>query len=80
MGVVEEVGELSHAMLKQSQGIRGSYELHESEMEDAVGDILIYLTGFCSAKGWDMAEILETTAENILARDWIRDPVEGTSQ
>ena len=43
-GVIEELGELAHAHLKQSQGIRG--EEHEAEAQDAIGDLTIYLLGF----------------------------------
>jgi NTP pyrophosphatase (non-canonical NTP hydrolase) len=78
MGVVEEVGELSHAMLKQMQGIRGKAELHEAEAIDAVGDILIYLMGLCSYRGWSIGKILDETAEMVMQRNWIEDPVTGT--
>ena len=77
LGVVEEVGELAHANLKSKQGIRGTPEMHVAAEEDAVGDILIYLLGYCSYKEWDMADILEETAKEILKRDWIEDPLRG---
>jgi NTP pyrophosphatase (non-canonical NTP hydrolase) len=80
LGVAEETGELAHAILKQSQGIRGSFEQHDSEMKDAVGDVTIYLMGLCSAKGWDFEVILEDTARYVLKRDWLGDPVEGNTQ
>jgi NTP pyrophosphatase (non-canonical NTP hydrolase) len=80
LGVVEEVGELSHAVLKRIQHIRGNSELHEAEAYDAIGDILIYLAGFCSYKGWDMMSIYEDTAKMVMARDWIADPVGGSSE
>jgi len=78
LGVVEEVGELAHAHLKNQQGIRGyNREKFESEAQDAVGDILIFLMGYCSLYGWSMADILQVTAANVMARDWIEDPVSG---
>jgi NTP pyrophosphatase (non-canonical NTP hydrolase) len=44
LGVVEEVGELVHPMLKLSQGIRVGRDREKAErmMKDAVGDIAIY--------------------------------------
>jgi NTP pyrophosphatase (non-canonical NTP hydrolase) len=45
VGLVEELGELSHSILKMRQGIRGTKEEHYLAMEDAVGDMVIYYTG-----------------------------------
>ncbi len=47
IGISEELGELSHAFLKDKQGIRLN-EDHEANMEDAVGDLLIYVFSFCT--------------------------------
>jgi NTP pyrophosphatase (non-canonical NTP hydrolase) len=77
LGVVEEVGELSHAVLKQIQGIRGDEQLHENEMKDAIGDIVVSLAGFCSYKGWSLWEIYDDTANFVLERDWVGDPLKG---
>lgn len=43
-GVMEEVGELAHAHLKQAQGIRMN-EDHDAKAKDAIGDVTIYLLG-----------------------------------
>lgn len=77
MGVVEEVGELSHALLKQKQGIRGTFLEHELNAQDSVGDILIFLTGLCDAKGWDLEAITEKTVNHVLKRDWQKNPTTG---
>lgn len=70
MGIVEEVGELSHALLKAEQGIRGTKdELHAKEI-DAIGDVLIYLLGFCNLRGHDLQQILEDTWTQVKQRDW----------
>lgn len=45
MGLIEEVGELSHHYLKDLQGIRGTHDEHVAEMKDAVGDMTVYLLG-----------------------------------
>jgi len=38
MGLVEEVGELAHAHLKNEQGIRGTPEEHVQAKVDAIGE------------------------------------------
>jgi hypothetical protein len=51
MGVFEEIGELTHAHLKQRQSIRGSDEEHVQAAQDAVGDATVYLLGVLSFTG-----------------------------
>ena len=58
MGVAEEVGELSHAHLKQHQGIRRN-EDHEAKARDAVGDIIVYLADYCNARGFSLQRCLD---------------------
>jgi NTP pyrophosphatase (non-canonical NTP hydrolase) len=45
LGVIEEVGELTHHYLKDLQSIRGDHDEHVAEMKDAIGDITVYLLG-----------------------------------
>lgn len=47
LGLIEEVGKLAHSVLKRKQGIRNT-EDHDSLIRDAIGDITIYLVGFCT--------------------------------
>ena len=70
----EEVGELNHAYLKLSQGIRGSEEKHRESIEDAVGDILIFLVNFCSHLGIDVSTALQKTWNEVQKRDWVNNP------
>ena len=77
MGVVEEVGELSHALLKQRQGIRGTHAEHEAAAKDAVGDIVVFLADLCSARGWDFQTIVDETWAEVRQRDWQADRMEG---
>lgn len=77
LGLVEEVGELSHAYLKRAQGIRTN-EDHNAQIRDAVGDILIYLLDFCNAEGVDAQQILDDTWEHVKKRDWKQDPAGET--
>lgn len=53
LGLIEEVGELAHSVLKRKQGIRNN-EHHDAMIRDAVGDITIYLVGYCNCAGIDM--------------------------
>ena len=77
MGIVEEVGELHHALLKQRQGIRGEYIEHLLEVRDAVGDITLYLMDFCNVYGIDYDEAVMTTWEKVKGRDWKSYPQTG---
>jgi hypothetical protein len=43
LGFLEEVGELTHAILKKKQGIRGTAEKHDADARDALGDMGIFL-------------------------------------
>lgn len=56
LGVAEEAGELCHAVLKHSQGIRGMDDEIKLNMmiADAAGDIVIFLCGLMSARGLDL--------------------------
>ena len=72
LGIQEEVGELSHAHLKEHQRIRGTPEEHQAEAKDAVADIIIFLADYCNARDWDMQSLLDTTWPKVRARDWRR--------
>ena len=78
LGVVEELGELAHAQLKEEQGIRTN-ENHIEDAQDAVGDLLIFLMNYCSSRGWDVQEILERTWDSVKQRDWKKNPENGVS-
>ena len=69
LGLGEEVGELFHAHLKQHQGIRLN-EDHDAMARDAVGDIMIFLAGYCNARGWKLSEILDETWAEVKTRKW----------
>lgn len=77
LGIVEEVGELSHVILKDQQGIRSSADPNYNpvpEVQDAVGDIAIYLINFCNKMQWDFSSILARTWAQVQDRDWQEDP------
>lgn len=77
LGLVEEVGELSHATLKARQGIRGTAEEHRAAARDAVGDIAVYLADFCTRSGFDLEEVIAETWDAVKARDWKKDNIFG---
>ena len=71
LGAVEEIGEASHAMLKNAQGIRGfdDIEKYHTALKDAIGDTVIYLSQLCEEMGWNLDEVLVDTAAHVLARN-----------
>lgn len=73
LGMMEELGELSHSFLKRAQGIRTT-EDHDAGIKDAVADVVVYLADFCNAEGIDLEkEIIDTWAQ-VRQRDWASDP------
>jgi len=83
MGVVEEVGELSHFLLKDSQGIREAVDKYGEKLDvkahvvDAVGDISIFLINFCSHYDINYADALIRTWELVSKRDFRKFPKNG---
>jgi NTP pyrophosphatase (non-canonical NTP hydrolase) len=77
LGLVEELGELTHAQLKLEQGIRGGKNIHVSEIQDAVGDFVIFLCGYCTLTGLSLAECVTITWEKVQRRDWVNHPTDG---
>jgi NTP pyrophosphatase (non-canonical NTP hydrolase) len=80
LGMFEETGELAHAVLKQLQGIRGSYEDHEAKQRDALGDIELYRNSFASAKGWSISEIDAEVYDEVVERNWKENPADGSTK
>jgi NTP pyrophosphatase (non-canonical NTP hydrolase) len=80
LGIVEEVGELSHAHLKASQNIRGTAQEHQAAKADAIGDIIIYLAGYCEAEGLDLGRCVSQAMGEVMSRDWNRFPGDGKTK
>lgn len=76
LGIVEEVGELSHAHLKKVQNIRLN-EDHDANKRDAIGDILIYLADYCNQEHIDMQQCMEITWAGVRQRDWTKNKEKG---
>ena len=79
LGLVEEVGELSHAILKEKQGIRGYDDPRKTipEVCDAVGDIVIYLASFCTTYGISLDQSVQGAWDEVQQRDWQASPTTG---
>ena len=78
LGVVEEVGELSHAVLKRDQKIRGSEVEHSAAIQDACADIVIYLTSVARFEGFSLEEAVERVWKEVVQkRDWKANPESG---
>lgn len=80
LGLVEEVGELAHTVLKFEQRIREGLSEGKLtvDLEDGVGDLVIFLTGFCDRYGIDLETAIEETWARVKQRDWTVNPVDGS--
>ena len=79
LGVMEELGELAHARLKGLEKIRDNGNLEMKEM-DAIGDLVIFLMGYCNDRNFDLQDIVESTWENVKLRDWRKFPKNGVTE
>jgi len=75
-GVMEELGELARADLKLEQNIRTN-EDHEEKMWDAIGDMCIFLMGFCSYKELDFMSCIINAWDEVQQRDWQKNKENG---
>lgn len=80
LGVMEEAGEICHAVLKGRQGIRGfdDKETRRDAILDGVGDLMIYLLNFCDLENIDAQTALDMTWDKVKQRDWKRNKEKGT--
>lgn len=78
LGALEELGELAHAQIKAERGIRGSQSEHQEAKKDAIGDICVYLAGYCSASGISMQDAVEYVWAQVRNRDWKANPLDGS--
>lgn len=70
-GVLEEIGELARAELKNSQKFRNYSDGEIKEkITDAIGDLFFYMCGYCSRKGIRLADCIDMALKEIVTRDW----------
>jgi len=81
LGMTEELGELSHVFLKRKQGIRGYGFNPETtdKIVDAVCDVIVFGIHLLSEEHVKIEEALSKTFDEVLARDWRKDPNGNTS-
>ena len=78
LGMVEEMGELSHVLLKHGQGIRRMDPITAAELEaDALADLFIFMLGYAGRRQLDLEYIILKTWEKVERRDWVKDPERG---
>lgn len=77
LGLVEEVGELSHAHLKAEQGIRDTIEKLFAKKENAIGDIFVYGADYCAREGINLAQAIWKTWQEVSKRDWKKNPMDA---
>lgn len=69
-GTMQELGELLEIETKETFG----YPEFAGDNTDAkmkeVGDIVIYLAGYCSLQDMDIEECIKMASEEVLSRDW----------
>jgi NTP pyrophosphatase (non-canonical NTP hydrolase) len=75
LGTCEEVGELARAALKRAQGIRGTAEEWEAEIQKECGDIFLKLCCVADAYGFDLRTAILARWEVVRQRDFITDPI-----
>lgn len=81
LGMVEELGEFCHAVLKLRQGIRGVDDAAAFRMEaDALGDLLIYVLDYCNLRGIELQTALEDVWSEVSKRDWRKYPLDGLTR
>lgn len=74
VGLTEEVGELCRAVVKRSQGIRGTKEEWDAEIEKELGDIFIKLCDTAGHYGVDLQDAIETRWAAVKQRNWQENP------
>jgi NTP pyrophosphatase (non-canonical NTP hydrolase) len=77
LGMVEELGELAHAILKQAQGIRGTKEEHDEAIDDAIADLMVFTLDFAGRNNKDLESIFNRVWAKVKERDWKKNPQLG---
>lgn len=77
LGIVEEVGELCHAIVYRHQG-RGyaNVQEHRAAKEDALADLLVFMCDYGNREGIDLTSALNKVWEKVSKRtqaNWLAD-------
>jgi NTP pyrophosphatase (non-canonical NTP hydrolase) len=76
-GIMEELGELSHAQAKDELGIRGTPEELKMKKKSAIADIVIYLAEYCRSLDMKLDECVAWKWEIVKKRDFKKYPMSG---
>ena len=63
-GMVSEVGELHGIYQKVYQG----HEPDELHQKKECGDLLWFMAEYCTAKGWNLEDVMQMNIEKLMAR------------
>lgn len=63
-GMVGEIGELHSLYQKTFQG----HEFDNNHAKKELGDLLWFIAEYCSAMGWDMADVAQLNIDKLKAR------------
>ena len=75
VGMAEELGELSHYILKTKQGIReGATSDCKAEIGDAFADIIVYGIQLMTSRDIDAEDVIRTAIDVVLQRNWKDNP------
>jgi len=78
LGMMEELGELSHHYIKREQKIRTN-EDHDEGIEDSLADLCIYLLDFCANENIDFELAFNKAWEQVKKRNWKSNSKDGMS-
>lgn len=73
--VVEEAGELTRAVRKQAQKIRGTYQEWDDEIRKEAGDVFIALCQAAHTCGFDLYEEIVKRWNDVSKRDFVKDSI-----
>jgi len=78
LGMNEEAGEVAHAVLKGTQGIRGGVNgIDANLVSDGVGDNLIFGQQLLSLLKRDSEKEVAKVIDSVLKRNWVDNRVNG---
>lgn len=67
-GTMVEVAEILEAVVKEETYDEGWAD--DEHVKEEIGDVIIYLSGFCALKGFDMTECIHRAQAKNSERDW----------
>jgi NTP pyrophosphatase (non-canonical NTP hydrolase) len=76
LNLIEEVGELSRALIKRRQGIRGTTEEWTAEIRKEIGDTLISLFVLAEQEGVNALSVAVERWSAVRQRDWSTDRIQ----